>query len=285
MVSIHIPYGTPPVNPNVELKERDLHYCGGVIISPNFILTAAHCIFEAKDFRLMIGSNGLWFSATDSLIFKPEEDSHSMNRTTKRWIKIHDNYRVVNNTQVNDIALIKTDRPMEFRIENGQFMSNSVCLPEQSDKQPEGWARISGWGFTRLWDPTSKPLCLQSIDSLIIDNNRCGQLFRQTRYYSPFGDYYVRNNFDPGSQFCTIASLAPGAASEWSYKGPAPADSGSPYVQYSDDRATLVGLLSGGDHEVHNPALKLTQVSKFRQWIELSVKQSINEINYDKWFP
>lgn len=48
-------------------------------------------------------------------------------------------------TYLNDIALLRTARPMDLAGSKG--FVNGICLPS-SNKDPEGFAKVIGWGHT-----------------------------------------------------------------------------------------------------------------------------------------
>lgn len=56
----------------------------------------------------------------------------------------HDDYEYKN--FVNDIALIRTEKPIEFEGTSGKV--NGICLPENDD-YPTGWAIVTGWGVMK----------------------------------------------------------------------------------------------------------------------------------------
>ena len=142
--------------------------------------------------------------------------------TRKRWVEIHADFNIT--TIINDIALVKTSKPIEFKIENDRFVVNSICLP-QRDYEPKGWATLSGWGLTdyNLYNILSVPKQLQEFKCPIITNEECNRLIKETRYYNPNGSRIEFNlSFMKESQFCCYSSLSPGMAINYTYVGPAP---------------------------------------------------------------
>jgi secreted trypsin-like serine protease len=93
---------------SLEIEQRFL--CGGSVISPSWVITAAHCMKDviASDINVYAGSNDLW--------------SGNQIRNGLRVI-VHPNYDP--NTLSNDIALIKLSSPLD--VTNSSI--RTICLP------------------------------------------------------------------------------------------------------------------------------------------------------------
>jgi hypothetical protein len=60
-------------------------------------------------------------------------------------IIIHQNWEMIDN--FNDIALMRTERPIKYSINDktNQYIVNTICLPDSTDMPPNR-AQVAGWG-------------------------------------------------------------------------------------------------------------------------------------------
>uniref|UniRef100_A0A8C6SIB9 trypsin n=1 Tax=Neogobius melanostomus TaxID=47308 RepID=A0A8C6SIB9_9GOBI len=111
------------------------HFCGGILLSSCWVLTAAHCITSDVEMQVVLGGVDI-----------EKHEVYNQIVPVERAI-VHENYRYTPLPVYNDIALLKlrvTDEP--FCAKETRFVK-SACLPDQLF-QSGAECVVSGWGAT-----------------------------------------------------------------------------------------------------------------------------------------
>ncbi|MBT3812914.1 MAG: serine protease [Gammaproteobacteria bacterium] len=134
--------------------KHSIVFCGASLIGKDWVLTAAHCVYEMdiSDFDVFINQPNLERQSANSE-FIPVES-----------VLLHPNYN--NETLENDLALIKLAT-------SSRKPPIHVLAPFTAQDNAGKLAIALGWGSTTTEQSAPYPVNLQQVDLPLIDNRQC----------------------------------------------------------------------------------------------------------------
>merc|ERR1719266_1317408 len=156
-----------------EPETVNLYQCGGSLIAPGVILTAAHCVdkFKQNPEELKVRC-GEWDTQQETEP-RPHQDRQVAT------MEIHPEFEARNLR--NDFAVLFTSQ--EFELSDH---IDTACLPQPGDAFDGATCFATGWGKDKSGAAGQYQLVMKEIDLPVVDHGTCQDSLRQTRLGGKF---------------------------------------------------------------------------------------------------
>ncbi|WP_329526795.1 trypsin-like serine protease [Streptomyces sp. NBC_01462] len=151
------------------------YFCGGTLVAPNKVLTAAHCVAGlnwVKNGAVVAGATGLLDDTTGTVA-----------GVYRQWNHPHYN----SDTVQNDIAVLTLDRPLE------QQWQRLVAAGDSASYKAGGSATVYGWGLTSGADGADLSATLRKVTLPVVADSTCNSAMQSVLH---------EDDFVEGSMFC-----------------------------------------------------------------------------------
>ncbi|XP_055372218.1 phenoloxidase-activating factor 2-like [Condylostylus longicornis] len=235
----------------IESSIYNTYHCGGSLIHPHVVLTAAHCVYKNSAHEL-IARAGEWDTQTNDEIYK-EQDRYI------NEIIVHEKFII--DTYFNDIALLITVDQFNLGVD-----VNTICLPPKEINFDNARCFATGWGKDQFGKEGKYQVILKKIDIPVVPNNKCQESLRKTRFGERFilHDSFICAGGELGKDTCKGDGGGP-------LNCPIPEQSG----RYYEAGIISWGIGCGGT----NPGV-YSSITYLRDWIDNIMEMK----NYDKFY-